>query len=164
MPKQLDDHSQKIDDLANKQLSLESSLQAMSSQCTEPAAYMETDGPSQPSTRSPSSALNVADELNDREHRKFNLVVYNFLEGRDRKADIKALFKLELSILKTVRLSSKNANKHRPLLLTIEELDDKNYLISHSHFLRHHEQYKSVFIAPDRTKLERINIRKLWTN
>ena len=85
-------------------------------------------------------------------------MVYIFLEGTDRKADIKAfhtlsmdVFKLDLGILKAVRLGSKNNNKHRPVLLTIEELDDKNYLISHSHFLRHHEQYKSVF-----TKLERI--------
>ena len=44
--------------------------------------------------------------------------------------------------------------------MTIEELDDKNYLISHSHFLRHHEQYKIVFIVPDRTKLERIKHKK----
>ena len=136
----------------------------MSSQCTEPVAHMETDGLS---TQSPSSALDVADKLSDRERRKFNLVVNNFLEGTDQKADIKAfhtlsmdVFKLDLSILKAVRLGSKNTNKHRPLLLTIEELDDKNYLISYSHFLRHHEQYKSIFIAPDRTKLERIKHKK----
>jgi len=167
VPKQFDDLSKKIDDLVNKQLSLESSLQTMSSQFIEPATNMETDGPSQSSNQSPSNALDVADEMSDRERRKFNLVVYNFLEGTDRKADIKAfhtlsmdVFKLDLSILKAARLGPKNTNKHRPLLLTVEELDDKNYLISHSHFLRHHEQYKTVFIVPDRTKLERMKHKK----
>ena len=99
--------------------------------------------------------------MRDRECRKLNLVVYNFSEGPDRKADIKAfqtlsdaVFKLDVSISKAVHLGQKITNKHRPLLLTVEDID-KNYLISHSHFLRRHDQYNKVFIVPDRTKLER---------
>ena len=105
--------------------------------------------------------------MSDRERRRFNLVVYNFSEGADRKVDTKSfqtlcmhVFKLDLSIVKSVRLGPKITNKHRPLLLTVEELDDKNYLISHSHFLRRHDQYKNIFIAPDRTKLERLKHKK----
>jgi len=79
--KQLDDLSQKIDDLANKQLSLESSLQTISSQFT--VLSLETDRPLQPSNQSPSSALDVTDEMSDRECRKFNLMVYNFSEDSD---------------------------------------------------------------------------------
>ena len=46
-----------------------------------------------------------------------------------------AVFKLDVSISKAVRLGQKITNKHRPLLLTVEDIDDKNYLTSHSHFL-----------------------------
>ena len=35
--------------------------------------------------------------------------------------------------------------------MTVEDIDDKNYLITHSHFLR-----RQVFIAQDRTKFKRI--------
>ena len=44
--------------------------------------------------------------------------------------------------------------------MTVNELDDKNYLISHSHFLRRHEQFNKVFVVPDRTKLERLKHKK----
>jgi len=72
----------------------------MSSQFAEPATNMETDKPSQPSNQSPSSALDVADEMSDRERRKFNLVVYNFSEDTDRKADIKAFHTLSMDVFK----------------------------------------------------------------
>ena len=114
----------------------------------------------------PNSALDIVDEMTDRERRKLNLVVYNFSEKSERKADIEVfqalssdVFKLTVTISKAVRLGPKVTNKHRPLLLTVEDIDDKNYLISHSHFLRHHNQFNKVFIVPDRTKLERIKHR-----
>jgi len=94
-------------------------------------------------------------------------VVYNFSEGADWKVDTKSfqtlcmhVFKLDLSIVKSVRLGPKISNKYWPLLLTVEESDDKNYLISHSHFLCCHDQYKNIFIAPHRTKLERLKHKK----
>ena len=100
--------------------------------------------------------------MTDRKRRKYNLLVYNFSECVDRKADIKAfkiyvilaVFKLDTSICKAIRLGPKNANKQRPLLLTFEEFDDKAYLLSHSYLLRHQEQFSKVYIVPDRTKLE----------
>jgi len=89
--------------------------------------------------------------------------VYNLPEGSDWKADIKTfhtlsmdVFKLDISILKAVRLGPNITSKHRPLLLTVEDINDKQYLLSHPHFLRRHEQYNKIFIVPDRTKLERI--------
>ena len=42
---------------------------------------METDVPSIPTSN---SALDIVDEMRDRERRKLNLVVYNFSEGPDR--------------------------------------------------------------------------------
>ena len=62
---------------------------------------METDGPSQPSKQSsPRSALDIVDEMSDRERRKFNLVIYNFPEGADRKVDIKAFHTLSMDVFK----------------------------------------------------------------
>jgi len=90
-----------------------------------------------PSTSS-GSALDIVDELADRKH---HIVVYNFKEGNDRKAVIKSfktlsntVFKLDVSISKAVRVGPKISNKQRPLLLVLEDIDDKIYLLSHSHF------------------------------
>ena len=113
-----------------------------------------------PST-SPGSALDIVDKMADRDRRKYNIAVYNFTEGNDRKSDIESfktlsnsVFKLDISILKAVRLGPKISNKQRPLLLTLEDIDDKIYLLAHPHFLRKNEQYNKIYIAPDRTKLE----------
>ena len=167
LSEQLNDLTQKIADLTSKQQLLQNSVQSMSSKFAEPVTNTETDVPAQPSTPTSNNALDIVDEMRDRERRKLNLVVYNFAEGSDRKADIEAfltlstaVFKLDISISKAVRLGPKITNKHRPLLLTVEDIDSRNYLISHSHFLRHHDQYNQVFIVPDRTKLERIKHKK----
>ena len=94
--------------------------------------------------------------MRDRERRRRNLVVYNFSKGSDRKADIDAfkalsntVFQLNLAVSKAIRLGPKVDNKIRPLLLTLEDYDDKNYLISHSHFLKWHDDHNKVFIVPD---------------
>jgi len=115
---------------------------------------------SQPVTN---NAYDVIEEMRDRERRRRNIVVYNFSEGADRKADIEAfkalsntVFKLDLSVSKAVRLGPKIDNKIRPLLLVLEDFDDKNFLISHSHFLKRHDDYNRVFIVPDRSKIERL--------
>ena len=163
LSKQLDDLTQKVADLANKHLSLQSSVKSVPSQFADHASSMKIDVPMQSVVWVPNSALDIVDEMSDRERRKFKIVVYNFSEGTDRKANIKAfqtlsmdVFKLDLGIVKAVHLGPKIANKHRPLLLTVNELNDKNYLISHSHFLRRHEKFNKVFVVPDRTKLERL--------
>jgi len=88
--KQLDDLTQKVADLANKHLSLQSSVQSASSQFADHASSIEVDVPIQLIVRVPNSALDIVDEMNDRERRNFNVLVYNFLKGADRKTDIKA--------------------------------------------------------------------------
>ena len=45
--------------------------------------------------------------------------------------------------------------------LTFEDVGDKIYLLSHSHFLKHHEQYNKVYLVPDRTKLERTKHKRV---
>ena len=72
------------------------------------------------------------DEMADRDRRKHNIIVYNLTEYNDCKADIetfKALsdntFKLDIGITKAIRLGPKIPNKQRPLLLMLEDIDDK---------------------------------------
>ena len=43
----------------------------------------------------------------------------------------------------------------------LEKEDDKLLLVSCSYLLRHHEQYKSVFITPDMTKYQRSKHKQL---
>jgi len=73
--------------------------------------------------------------MTERDRRK-NIVVYNFAELTDRNVDIESfkalsntVLKLDLDIVKAVRLGPKVPNKHRPLLLTIEDVDDKTYML-----------------------------------
>ena len=167
LSKHISDLSKKIADLSAKQQSLKETVQSISSQIAEPPTCMDTDVTQNLRTVPPRSALDICDEMTDRERRKYNLVVYNFSESVDRKADIKAfkdlcntVFKLDTSICKAIRLGPKNTEKQRPLLLTFEEFDDRAYLLSHSYLLRHQEQFSKVYIVPDRTKLERTKHKK----
>ena len=165
LSKQISDLSQKIADLSDKQQSLQETVQNISSQIEESTSDMDTN--TAPVISTPKSALDIVDEMADRERRKQNVVVYNFKECADRKADIEAfqaicatVFKLDANICKAIRLGAKNANKPRPLLLVVEDIDHKNYLLSHSHYLRRHDQYNKVYVVPDRTKHERTKHQK----
>ena len=68
---------------------------------------------------------------------------------------------LDLDLSKATRLGPKIANKHRPMLLTFEDVGDNIYLLSQSHFLKCHEQYNKVYLVPDRTKLERTKHKRV---
>jgi len=148
------------------QQSVESIVSKFSSMCS-----METSSDSDGAVSSnnfyssqstPSAAQTIVDELADRDRRKHNITVYNFPEGADRQVDkesfqelLNAVFTLKITPSKVIRLGGKTPNKHRPLLLSIDDLDVKASIVSRSHLLRQHDRYKSVFIVPDRTKLER---------
>jgi len=169
LSKQINEFSQKIANLSAKQQLLQQSVQTISSQIVQSTSHMDTNTTQNTTAR---NAFDIVDEMSDRERRKQNMVVYNFPECADRKADIgafqtlcTAVFKLDINICKAICLDSKNANKQRPLLLTFEDMmDDKNYLLSHSHFLRRHDQYSKVYIVPDRTRLERTKHKKQLMN
>jgi len=61
---------------------------------------------------------------------------------------------LDLNVAKAIRLGPKVSKKDRPLLMTVEDVDDKAHMLSHSYFLKHHEQYNKVYLVPDKTRLE----------
>ena len=69
----------------------------MSSQLAEPTTNMDTDIPTQSSTQAPNNTSDILNELNDRERKKPNLVVYNLPEGSDWKADIKTFHTLSMN-------------------------------------------------------------------
>ena len=163
--KQNQEVANQISDLTTKINQLVSNNNQMRSQIEDMKATMHTESTNQtPTAPGMTNSLDIVDEMADRDRRRCNLVVYNFGESDDRKKDIesfqglcKDVFKLDVKITKAVRLGPKIPNKQRPLLLTLENIDDKNYLLSHSHFLRKSE----IYIAPDRTKLERAKHKKL---
>ena len=134
LSKYLDDLSLKIADLSAKQQTLHQSIQNISS-TTDAINQMETN--SDLLSTSSRSALDIVDEMADRDRRKHNIVVYNFTEGNDQKADIESfktlsnsVFKMDISILKAVRLGPKISNKQMPLLLMLEDIDGKNLFTS----------------------------------
>ena len=54
-------------------------------------------------------------------------------------------------------------HKYRPLLVCFECIDNKAVVVSRSYSLCHHDQYKKVFVVPDRTKIERDEQKRLVT-
>ena len=95
---------------------------------------MDTNTAQNPTTESSRSTIDIIDEMADRERRKQSIVVYNFTECADLKADTEAfkvlctdVFKLDTNICIAIRLGPKNPNKHRPLLLILEDIEDKIY-------------------------------------
>jgi len=115
-----------------------------------------------------SATHSIIDELTDRDRRKRNVIIYNFPEAKDRTDDknsfltlCRTVFDLNAPVTQVLRLGKRFENKFRPLLVCFEEEDDKSNVISHSNWLCRHDQYKRVFIAPDRTKFEREKYTKL---
>ena len=66
-----------------------------------------------------------------------------------------SVFNTEVKIVKLIRLGKKVTNKHKPAMITLDSEESKSYLPSHSYLLRHKDQYKDVFISPDRTRFEK---------
>ena len=97
------------------------------------------------SAASPSnSALSIIGKLANREKRRKNVIVYNFPEASDRKADIgsflnmcKEVYNSDISVNKVVRLGKKFAEKQRSLivLISLKHDADKSLLLSQSYLL-----------------------------
>jgi len=113
-----------------------------------------------------SFAQDIADELADRERRKCNIIVYNFTESSDDKKKFidmcNKVFKLEVQVINHGPLGRQVEKKHRPLLVLLEDVDDKEYLTYRSYLHRHHEEYKkNIYISADMTKYQRSKHKQL---
>ena len=152
--------SAKIDDLCNSNDNLKQQITTTSETITS-ASLQSHSVPRPPA----SSAQDIADELADRERRKSNLIVYNFSESSDDKKHFidlcNTVFKLDISVVSHRRLGKQAENKLRPLLLSLEDVDDKEFITSRSYLLRRHEEYKNVYISADMTKYQRAKHKQL---
>jgi len=57
---------------------------------------------------------------------------------------IKTVYSLETQINRVMYLGRKIKVKHKPLLVSFENMDDKTFGVSRSYLLYHNEQYKMV--------------------
>ena len=89
---------------------------------------------------------------------------YILFEGKDREADklsalkLLTILKAKLTELHIIRLGRKVENKHRSLLdCKFKSTEGNKTLLFHVHsyLLHRHDQFQKVFVAPDRTQLER---------
>ena len=60
-------------------------MQAISLQIAEPPSFRDTDTAQSSSTASLKNALEICDEMSDRERTEYDIVVYNFSECADCK-------------------------------------------------------------------------------
>ena len=98
----------------------------------------------------------------DRENRKNNLIIYKLPESNNHsnaKTNVaklcKTAFDIDVGITKSMRLGKKSEDKIRPLLICLDSQQNAVYITSYASYLRHHEEYNNVYIAPDMTKYQR---------
>ena len=60
-----------------------------------------------------------------------------------------------------MRLGKKSEDKIRPLLICLDSQQNAVYITSYASYLRHHEEYNNVYIAPDMTKYQRHKHKQL---
>ena len=48
-------------------------------------------------------------------------------------------------------------------MVCFETAEDKNIVVLRSYLLHHHDQFQKVFVAPDRTQIEREKHKRLIT-
>ena len=124
-----------------------------------------------PATFTPSSvAINVADELSERNKRKCNVVVHNLPEpsSATNETDIKCFADIcrgelgfEVDITKSFRLGQKQNSKPLSLLFKLSSEALHNKLLSYAPKLRFSSTWYQLYIQPDMTPTEREAYRKL---
>ena len=73
----------------------------------------------------------------------------------------KRIFDINVNVTKILRLGKHVENRARPLLVVVDDLSHKEFLVSHSYYLRRHSEYKDVYITTDMTKYQREKHREL---
>ena len=124
-----------------------------------------------PATFTPSSvAVNVADELSERNKRKCNIVVHNLPEPptTNSQSDTNCFLgichdslDLNVEVIKSVRLGQKQTSRPRSLLLKLSNEASCNQVLSQAPKLRFSSTWNQIYIQPDMTPTEREAYRKL---
>ena len=103
-------------------------------------------------------------ELEDRNHRKCNLIVHKLPENSNDEDSISSICKdvlgLEINIVSVKRLGQQRGWP-RLLLVVLENEILKRQILARSPRLRQCNSWKSVFITPDLTQQEREENRRL---
>jgi len=150
--------SSKVDDLKSRNEALRSEVEGTS----------ELAGPPVIQSESPAATfLTIAEELDNREHRKNNVIVYNLPEtsiSEDEKwfSDLsKTVFDMGVKATKILRLGKPTEENKRPLLIVLDNFSHKEFIVSHSYYLRRHSQYKNIYVSMDMAKFQREKHKKL---
>ena len=148
----LQDHHKSVKSMLTDQVL---GVDARVTKCYETLATNSSSAPS-------SVAVNIVQELEDKQRRKNNVLFFNIPESNasnSSEADInyasklcKDTFNLDVQILKAFRLGNKVPNKHRPLLVQFENENAKSKILAKSYLLKS---------TDDMTTSERIKHRQL---
>jgi len=120
--------------------------------------------------RGTNDVIGILDEIEDRNRRKCNLLIYNLPEptgtGTDTKT-VKNLVKNNLSISgvevnKVTRLGKHKENSPRPILVTMADETSKWKCLKQAPKLRKDTKFSNVYISPDLTLKERQENKKLY--
>jgi len=152
------------------QTQIEDMKVAIHKKCDDKAAQQppnaNVDPPSQTSVSG--TTLTILEELADRERRRNNVIIYNMPESSDPQSDqgkfkelCSTAFGIDVNLNKTTRLGKKIDNKQRPILVCLDDPSVRDAILNQTGKLRKYEQFKNVFIVPDRTKFEREKHQKL---
>jgi len=120
---------------------------------------------------STSVAVNVADEISERDKRKCNLIIHGLpeepLDSHHTDADTflelcKVSFDLDINITKAVRLGQKLNEKTRSLLVKVDNEESQKQILALAPKLRFSKTWSKVYIQPDMSPKEREAHKKLY--
>ena len=107
-------------------------------------------------------------ELNEREKRKKNVIIYGVPESskevlaekraedeQNIKGILDSIGKSEIKPVYSRRLRSKNASKPGPILVELADASLRNPVLLAAKNLRSNDNYKTVYVSPDLTEAER---------
>ena len=119
-----------------------------------------------------STVRNSVNEMEERDRRKRNVLVFGLKEVNDSTEDRTTTDKTNFEKLcrainvlaeatSTYRIGRKDNNKTRPLKVTLESEDTRNQILSQAKELRNLEAYEEIFLKRDMTPMERDEDKKL---
>ena len=128
----------------------------------------------QQASRGEQNIAKVFDDFLDRDRRKNNLVVHNLPESSaetltersdqdDQKVQsmVREAFRLNIKVSKSFRVGKVVPDKHRLLIVTLENPEVKQDVLRLAPQLRGTEFWGNIYITPDLSKAEREAARKL---
>ena len=165
----INDLSSKIQSLSLNSATLENKLNDLT-KCMQPQKNVSNW--EAVNTLIPTSvAVNVADEISERDKRKCNLIVHNLpeepLDNHHSDADTflelcRISFDLHINIIKSVRLGQKSNTKTRSLLIKVDNEESQKQILALAPKLRFSETWSRVYIQPDMSPKEREAHKKLY--